>query len=409
MDSAIIPQGVKRCSFWQFALWIGGISVFLLWAAVAAILCWLKGLNQTNLNDYFGFGAWITADLAIIALGAGAFFTGLMRYIFGMDELKAIVNLTVIIGFICYSSAIAILGLDVGQPLRGWFIYWHANVHSMLTEVAFCITCYFMVLTIEYLPLILENRQLDKFPLIHNFSHNLHHIMPVFAATGAFLSFFHQGSLGGTVGVLFGRPCGYRIHFGIWPTTFFLFILSAIACGPCFTILITWITENLTRKKLVKQEIIAKLAKISGWLLVVYVALKTIDTVYWAMVTAPKMGLSFMEFYQYEPFKLWILIAEVGVCGLIPAIILLTEKGRSNYFLLIPAALLNCLGITLNRYVMTVQALALPVLPFDKFFNYIPNWAEWVTSLAPFAYGALLISLSYRYLPVFPQEKELNP
>jgi molybdopterin-containing oxidoreductase family membrane subunit len=25
------------------------------------------------------------------------------------------------------------------------------------------------------------------------------------------------------------------------------------------------------------------------------------------------------------------------------------------------------------------------------------------------AYGVILISLSYRYLPVFPQEKELNP
>ena len=35
-----------------------------------------------------------------------------------------------------------LLGIDLGQPLRLWFMFWHANVHSMLVEVSFCITCY---------------------------------------------------------------------------------------------------------------------------------------------------------------------------------------------------------------------------------------------------------------------------
>jgi Ni/Fe-hydrogenase subunit HybB-like protein len=136
-----------------------------------------------------------------------------------------------LIGFICYSSALLILAIDIGQPLRRWFIFWHANVHSMLTEVAFCLSCYFAVLTIEYIPLILENRQLDKVPFFHNLSHNMHEYMAVFAATGAFFLSFHQGSLGGVAGVLFGRPFAYREHF-IWPWTFFLFTWSAAAYGP---------------------------------------------------------------------------------------------------------------------------------------------------------------------------------
>jgi len=409
MDSALIPKGLKRCPFPQFALWIGAWSFIMLWAAIAAVIAWAYGLNTTNLNDYFGFGAWITADLAIIALGAGAFFTGFMRYVLGIDEFKNILNYAVIIGFICYSSALAILALDIGQPLRGWFIFWHANVHSMLTEVAFCISCYFTVLAIEYIPIILENRQLDKVPTLHAFSHNLHHIMAVFAATGAFLSFFHQGSLGGVAGVLFGRPFAFRVHASIWPTTFFLFIFSAIACGPCFTILITRLTEAITRKKLVARNVILKLATVSGWLLVGYLSVKMLDTLYWAAVTLPKMGVNFFDMYPQAPFNLWILIAELGICGAIPAAILITKKTRENEFLLILAAILNCTGICINRYVMTVQALALPVMPFDKFYNYVPNWIEWITSLAPFAFMAILLSLSYRYLPIFPQEKELNP
>jgi molybdopterin-containing oxidoreductase family membrane subunit len=31
------------------------------------------------------------------------------------------------------------------------------------------------------------------------------------------------------------------------------------------------------------------------------------------------------------------------------------------------------------------------------------------TTILPVAYGVILISISYRYLPIFPQEAELNP
>ena len=141
MDSALIPKGVKRCPIWQFALGLAVVGAVLLWGVYAMLLCWFKGLNQTNMNDYYGFALWIWADLAVIALGGGAFFTGLLKYIFGKDELKNIINYAVLIGFICYSSALLILAIDVGQPLRSWFIFWHANVHSMLTEVAFCLSC----------------------------------------------------------------------------------------------------------------------------------------------------------------------------------------------------------------------------------------------------------------------------
>ena len=197
MDSALIPEGVKRAPLGKFLLSIAVVSAVLLWGVFAMLLCWVKGLHQTNMNIAYGFALWIWADLAVIALGGGAFFTGFLRYVIGKDKLKYIINYAVLIGFICYSSALLILAIDIGQPLRGWFIFWHANVHSMLTEVAFCLSCYFGVLTVEYIPLILENRQLDKVPFFHNLGHNMHEIMAIFAATGAFLSFFHQGSLGG--------------------------------------------------------------------------------------------------------------------------------------------------------------------------------------------------------------------
>lgn len=406
MDSALIPKGVKRCPIPQFAVWLGVWTVILLWGVYALLLIWFKGLNQTNMNDSYGFALWIWADLAVIALGGGAFFTGLCKYIFGKDELKHIINYAVLIGFICYSSAQLILAIDVGQPLRAWFIFWHANVHSMLTEVAFCLSCYFGVLTIEYIPLILENRQLDKIPFVHNLTHNMHEIMAVFAATGAFLSFFHQGSLGGVAGVLFGRPFAFREGIFIWPWTFFLFTWSAAAYGPSFTLLCTKIIEWITGKKLVKQNAVELLAKISGWMMITYVIAKTADTVYWASMN------NIADFYTNNPgsnYGYWILFAEIVVCGFVPALLLITPASRKNPVLLTVAIILACIGVSINRWVMVLQVMAVPILPFEGFAGYWPSWQEVATTILPVAYGVILVSLSYRYLPVFPDEAELNP
>mmetsp|Transcript_22809 Transcript_22809/g.11013 ORF Transcript_22809/g.11013 Transcript_22809/m.11013 type:complete len:413 (-) Transcript_22809:199-1437(-) len=410
MDSALIPKGVKRCGIGRFYLGIGVVSAVLLWGVVAMFMCWFKGLNQTNMDDSYGFALWIWADLAVIAVGGGAFFTGFLRYIVGKDELKNIINYAVLIGFICYSSALLILAIDIGQPLRGWFIFWHANVHSMLTEVAFCLSCYFGVLTIEYLPLLFENRKLDKIPFLHNLAHNMHEIMAVFAATGAFLSFFHQGSLGGVAGVLFGRPFAFREGIFIWPWTFFLFTWSAAACGPCFTILVTKITEKITKKRLVKDSVFELLGKISGWMLITYIIAKIIDTWYWAAYTVPSQGLTLMDFYSNNPlYGLWILILEIVICGVVPGIILVTSRGRKNKSSFMTAIILAVIGVCINRWVMVLQVMAVPVMPFENWFMYYPSWQETATTILPVAYGVIMIAFSYRYLPIFPQERELNP
>jgi molybdopterin-containing oxidoreductase family membrane subunit len=240
----------------------------------------------------------------------------------------------------------------------------------------------------------------------------MHEIMAVFAATGAFLSFFHQGSLGGVPGVLFARPFGFREGIFVWPWTFFLFTWSAAACGPCFTIFITKLTETITRKKLVKNNVIELLAKISGWMLACYIVAKIIDTIYWAAVTAPSKGFTFMEFYSNNPgsaYGIWILIAEIGICGIIPAAILITDRGRKNQLTLWTAVVLAVLGVCLNRWVMVLQVLAAPVLSFESWNLYFPSWQEFATTLLPVAIGVIMISISYRYLPIFPQERELNP
>jgi len=408
MDSKLFPESVERCSIGRFLLWLGFIGIFLLWGLYAAYVILANGLGVTGLDNYFGFGLWITFDLAVIALGAGAFFTGFLRYILKIDQLKNIINLTVIIGFICYSGAMLILTLDIGQPIRAWFGYWHPNVHSMLTEVIFCITCYLLVLIIEFIPLVLEQKQLNKMPFLHHLAHNMHVNMALFAGLGTFLSTFHQGSLGGMYGVLFGRPYAFREGFFIWPWTFFLFVLSAVGSGPAFALLVCTFIEKLTGKKLVDYKTKALMGKIAGSMLSLYMFFKILDTWAWAVNYLPSIGMTFDQMFFGTAYGKWLLFTEIIICGVIPALMLVIPPIRNTPSLLYTAAILDCLGCVINRYVFTVQSIAMPVLPFDQWQFYMPNWAEIVPCLMVLALGFLIMSLAYRYLPVFPQEKMLN-
>src|SRR5450432_3461440 len=129
MDKRWIPRGLYRCSLPKFLGWLTPWAVLLLFGVYAAALCLIRGLNQTNMDNRFAFGLWIFLDLTIIALGAGAFFTGFLLYILKFKELKAVINSAVVIGVVCYSGAMAALMVDVGQPLRAWFTFWYPNMH----------------------------------------------------------------------------------------------------------------------------------------------------------------------------------------------------------------------------------------------------------------------------------------
>jgi molybdopterin-containing oxidoreductase family membrane subunit len=137
--------------------------------------------------------------------------------------------------------------------------------------------------------------------------------------------------------------------------------------------------------------------------------LKIFDTLGWIYGVVPRAGLKFMDFYREGPYGIWMLVCEIIIFGIIPAIILLIPKARQRSGWLIGASLMTCTGIVLNRFMFIVVNLAIPVLPFGRFWSYMPTWQEWGLSMAVIGYGFLLFSASYRYLPIFPKEQELNP
>ena len=105
LDAELFPEGCERCSLTKFLGWMSFLGVIFLWGLYAAVRVLGFGLGETGMDDYFGFGLWITFDLAVIALGAGAFFTGALRYILNIDELKNIGTPSLSQRFTVYSTS----------------------------------------------------------------------------------------------------------------------------------------------------------------------------------------------------------------------------------------------------------------------------------------------------------------
>ncbi len=253
----------------QIALGVlfGLAALFVIFAI--QILFW--GLGYTDMNNNFAMGLWIIGDLGLVALGGGAFFTGFFLYILRVDKLEPLINSTVLLGFMCYLFTFILLVFDIGQPLRAWFGYTYPNwgpglmPQSMLTEVVWCLTFYFLVLCVELIPVALKHKVLDKIPFFYYFGHYLHKLMWIMAAVGTFLSLFHQGSLGGGMwGVLYGKPGWFRPHY------FFLAIVAATAGGTCFMMLIPKIAGKIMKKEVAPKESFMTLARISGVMFVFY-------------------------------------------------------------------------------------------------------------------------------------------
>jgi len=143
-------------------------------------------------------------------------------------------------------------------------------------------------------------------------------------------------------------------------------------------------------------------------LLAIYVAAKSVDTLIWLNVTLPRLGVAPWQFYIHKPFGTPLLFVEVVILGLLPAFLLTYRRSRARRGWLLVGAAMASAGVLLNRFRLTVQTLALPTLAFDQFLSYRPSWQEVASFGAVIAYGVILYSLSYRYLPLFAPSKGTN-
>ncbi|OHD71341.1 MAG: hypothetical protein A2W19_10065 [Spirochaetes bacterium RBG_16_49_21] len=366
------------------------------------ILFW--GLGYTDMNNSYPFGQWIIGDLGLVALGGGAFTTGFILYIFRNDQLEPMINSTVLLGFLCYLFTFIYLVFDIGQPLRAWFGYTYPNwgpgllPASMLTEVVWCLTFYFMILFVELIPVALKHKILDKIPVLHYIGHYLHRLMWIFAAAGTFLSFFHQGSLGGGMwGVMYAKPTWFSPHF------FYLAIVGAIAGGTSFMALCAYLAGTVMKKEVVPAGTFYSIAKISGTMMLFYLAFRIYDLAVRIGTYVPLFDRRFINLLS--PAYGWLCFIELIFAAAAIVMLLVKRYREQEKFFLIGVAS-GTLAIIASKLSIVLNGSAAPNFPWKQFIAYNPTIQEWFIMLGGLSIMAMVYMWCAKYLPLFPHAEK---
>lgn len=343
---------------------------------VVAIIRYMNGIGAiSNLSDGRAWGLWITFDLYCgVALAAGGFTMAAAVYILNMTNYYPIVRSAILTAFLGYLMVIFALMVDLGQPWRIWHILIYWNPHSPLFEVGWCVLLYTAVLALEFSPNIFERFNM-QLPLYW-----IRVIQIPLVILGVILSTLHQSSLGS---VLLLMPD--KMH-PLWftPILPLLFFLSAIAVGPAMVIA----ESSLGSKGLghnVHLEIPAGLGSWIPYLLGLYLVVRLGD-----LLVAGEFGLIFSSGNYTVLF-----LVEIVIGVILPLILFALPAVRQSGTALFWSALLVVLGLVLNRFNVSLIALA----PRPGTF-YFPHWMEFAISISVVAAGILAYILANRYLPI---------
>ena len=360
-------------------------------AFVVAMMRYAFGIGViSDLSYSYPWGFWISFDLFTgVAISSGGFLMAGTVYILRIKEFQPLLRPSVLTAFLGYIMVAIALLVDLGQPLRIWYMMIHWNHTSVLLEIGICVMSYLTVLAIEFAPVVLE-----RFPKLHKVAHLIHKFIMPFVIFGVVLSTLHQSSLGS---LLLIQPS--KLHPLWWtPILPIMFFVSAISIGLAMIILESSLSSRYFQRGL-ETHLLAKLAKAIPVVLVIYGLLK-----FGELAVAGDLG------YLFTSGTMSILFwAEILIGIITPIVWFSIKKNRESANGLLTGAIIVLGGMILNRFNVSWFAVKHPdplfYMPtFMSNVKYFPTLPEVAVSLGIFAAGIMAFGLAAKYLPVFEDE-----
>ncbi len=359
-------------------------------AFVTAMARYAFGIGAiSDLSYSYPWGFWISFDLFTgVVISSGGFLMAGTVYILRIKEFEPLLRPSVLTAFLGYIMVAIALLVDLGQPLRIWYMMIHWNGTSVLLEIGICVMLYLTVLAIEFAPVALEGFKLQKLAhLIHKF------IMP-FVILGVVLSTLHQSSLGS---LLLIQPA--KLHPLWWtPILPIMFFTSAISVGMAMIIFESSLSSRYFQRGL-ETHLLAKVAKGLPIALTIYGFLK-----FGELAVAGELGYLFTSGIMSILFWAEILIGVVT-----PIIWFSIKKNRESANSLLTGAIIVLVGMIFNRFNVSWFAVKHPdplfYMPtFMSNVKYFPTLPEVAVSIGIFSAGIMAFGLAAKYLPVFEDE-----
>lgn len=366
------------------------LIVLMAIAFVVAMVRYVFGIGAiSDLSYSYPWGFWISFDLFTgVVISSGGFLMAGSVYILGLKEFKPLLRPSILTAFLGYIMVAVALLVDLGQPLRIWYMMVHWNHTSVLLEIGICVMTYLTVLAIEFAPVIFEGLKWEKW------AHFIHRFIMPFVILGVVLSTLHQSSLGS---LLLIQPT--KLHALWWtPILPILFFASAIAVGLAMIILESSLSSRYFKRGL-ETHLLEKLARAIPVVLGIYALLKFGDILISGearyLFTSGVTGLLF-----------W---AEILIGVIVPIVWFSNKKNRTNANGLLTGAIITLLGLIFNRFNVSWFAVKHPdsmfhVPTFMSNVNYFPTLPEIAVSVGIFSAGIMAFGLIARYFPVFESE-----
>jgi Ni/Fe-hydrogenase subunit HybB-like protein len=367
---------------WKFGFWRVVLAVILVSGVAATVVRFTKGLGgATHLSDAFPWGLWVGFDvLCGVGLAAGGFTVTAAVHIFHIDRFKPIVRPAVLTAFLGYLLVIVGLAFDLGKPWNIWhpIVMW--NHHSVMFEVAWCVTLYTAVLALEFSPMLFERLRWKRaVRTIRLFT------IPLVVA-GVLLSTLHQSSLGSLFLIV---PS--KLH-PLWYTPWLpvLFFVSSVVVGCAMVMFESFMSRRAFGREL-EFPILVDLGRVALVGLIVYAELRFLDLYSRGALV-----------HLMEPTETtFLFLLEILLLVALPVTLLAIPKVRMQPRGLFVACTSTVLGFILNRLNVSITGM-------QGAGSYFPHWMEIAVSLSIVGVGFAIFGLAARYLPIFNESGEAS-
>jgi Ni/Fe-hydrogenase subunit HybB-like protein len=364
----------------KFTVWRAIFVAIMLSGAYATYLRIRYGLGgSTNLSDQFPWGIWVGFDVMCgVALAAGGFTLVATVHIFNIEKYKPVLRPAILTAFLGYVLVVVGLLFDLGRPDRLWhpLVMW--NPHSVMFEVAWCVTLYSTVLFLEFLPVVFEKFGFHK-PLrwIHAIS------VPLMIA-GVLLSTLHQSSIGTLYLIVPGKldPLWYS------PMLPVMFYISAICAGFAMTIFESWHSSRAFGRAL-ELPLLASMGKVLAVMMTVYLWVRFLD-----LYRRGVIGL-----LAQNRMETWLFALEIGL-AVVPAVLLFKERIRMR-----PGALYACAVMVVFSFIANRLNVGITGMEAASGTHYIPKWSELAITFSIVALGFAIFRVIAQYFPIFDAEE----
>ena len=412
--AAASPARPRR---WAVAAWIGALLAVMGVGAVAFVYQFVNGLTVTGMRNTMMWGQYILFFMFFVGLSAGGLIVASAGRLFGIKAFKPITRLAVLEATIAVVLAATFILPDLGRPERIINILLYFNPTSPMVWDITIVTVY-MAMSAFYVWLYARADLARRgswlafgtgtSPRAMAREERVKSAMAWIALPAAIM-------LHSITAWIFGL----QISRGFWYTSIMapMFIASALVSGMGLVIVLALVLRRLGRLAF-DDGLVAMLGGLLGVFVAVEAFLLLAEYLTATYPGAPEsQAAARMLSGPYLPLFLFEVVVGLGV----PFAILVTRRLRNDPRWVAVGAAIAIVGIFVHRLNLVLNGLSYPNIglppglpvgtpqdgsSFATSYWYVPTIVEWLIVFGILAFGALLFTLTVRFLPM--QEPEAH-